>query len=42
MVNFNESDKGIKISRKVDDSNTYNGFSSNILFFIQGLKFLLE
>ena len=29
MVHFRESDKMIKISRKVDRSNTYNGFSSN-------------
>ena len=26
----------IKISGKVDKSNTYNGFISNISFFIQG------
>ena len=26
----------IEISRKVDKPNTYNGFSSNISFFIQG------
>ena len=29
----------IKISVKVDKSITYNGFSSNILFFIQGRTF---
>ena len=26
----------MKINGKVDKSNTYNGFSSNISFFIQG------
>ena len=26
----------IKISRKIDKSNSYNGFSSNVSFFIQG------
>ena len=36
MVDFRESDKMKKISGKVDKSNTYNGFSSNISFFIQG------
>ena len=36
MVDFGESDKIIKISGKVDKSNTYNRFSSNISFFIQG------
>ena len=36
MVDFGESDKMIKISRKVDKSNTYNGFSGNISYFIQG------
>ena len=35
MVDFSKSDKIIKISRKVDGSNTYNGFTSNISFFIQ-------
>ena len=34
MVDFGESDKMIKISEKVDKSNTYNGFSDNISFFI--------
>ena len=29
----------IKISGKVDKSNTYNRFSSNILFFIHGRTF---
>ena len=38
MVDFDESDKMIKISGKVDKSNTYNRFSSNIFFFIHGLK----
>ena len=36
MVNFGESDKMRKISGKVDKSNTYNGFSGNISFFIHG------
>ena len=31
----------IKISGKVDKSNTYNGFSSNVLFFIQGKTLVL-
>ena len=34
MVDFGESDKLMKISGKVDKSNTYNGFCSNISFFI--------
>ena len=34
MVNFGESDKMIKVSRKVDKANTYKGFSANISFFI--------
>ena len=34
MVDFSESDKMIKISGKVDKSNTYNGFSGNISFLI--------
>ena len=34
MIDFGESDKMIKISGKVDKSDTYNGFS-NILFFIR-------
>ena len=34
MVNFGESDKMIKISRKVDKPNTYNRFNGNISFFI--------
>ena len=37
MVDFGKSDKMVKIkSRKVDKSNTYNEFSNNISFFIQG------
>ena len=36
MVNFGETDKRIKISEKVHKSNTYNGFTSNVSFFIQG------
>ena len=36
MVYSGESDKMIKISGKADKSNTYNGFSGNISFFIQG------
>ena len=32
MVDFGESDKMIKISRKADKLNTYIRFSSNILF----------
>ena len=39
MVNFGESDK---MSGKVDKSNTYNGFSSNILFFIQGRTYWIK
>ena len=34
MVYFGESDKRKRISGKMDKSNTYNGFSSNISFFI--------
>ena len=30
MVDLGASDKMIKISEKVDKSNTYNGLSSNI------------
>ena len=37
MVDFVESDK-IKISGKVDKSNAYNEFNSNISFFIHCLK----
>ena len=33
MVDFRESDKMIKISGKMDKSNTYNRFSSDISFF---------
>ena len=36
MVDFRESDKMIKISGKVDKSNTYNGSSRYSLFFILG------
>ena len=36
MVNFGKSDEIIKISGKVDKPKTYNRFSSNISFFIQG------
>ena len=32
-------DKMIEISGKVDKSNNYNGFRSNISFFIQGKNF---
>ena len=35
MVDFGETDKMIKINGKMDKSDTYNGFSSNISFFIQ-------
>ena len=34
MVDLGESDKIIKINGKMGESNTYNGFSSNISFFI--------
>ena len=34
MVDFGKSEKMIKISGKVDKSNTYNGFSNNISFFV--------
>ena len=34
MIDFGESDKMIRISEKVEKSNTYNVFSSNISFFI--------
>ena len=33
IVDFDESDKMIKISGKVDESNTYNGISGDISFF---------
>ena len=33
MVDFIESDNMMKIIRKVDKSNTYNGFSGNISFY---------
>ena len=35
MVDFDEFDKMIKISGKMDKSKTYKGFSRNIAFFIQ-------
>ena len=35
MIDFSKSDQMIKISGKVDKLKTYNGFSSNISFFIQ-------
>ena len=35
MVDFVESDKMIKVSGKVDKSNTYTRFNGKILFFIQ-------
>ena len=35
MIDFGESDKVIKISRKVDKSDTYKGLSSNISIFIR-------
>ena len=38
MVDFGESKKKIKISEKMNKSETYNRFSSNISFFIR--KFL--
>ena len=37
MVDFGKSDKMIKISWKVDKSNSYEGFNYNISFFIQGV-----
>ena len=36
MEDFGKSDEMIKINVKVNKLNTYNGFSSNISFFIQG------
>ena len=41
MVDFGNTDKMIKISRKVVKSNIYNGFSCNISLFIQGSTFQL-
>ena len=32
MVDFDKTDKMIKLNGKVNESNTYNGFSSNISF----------
>ena len=37
MVNFGESDQMIKISEKMEKSDTYKWFSSHILFFFQRL-----
>ena len=34
MADFGEYDQMIKISDKVDKSNTYNGFGNDTLFFI--------
>ena len=34
MVDFGESDNMIRISGKVNKSNTYNEFRGNISFFI--------
>ena len=36
MVDFGKSEKIMKISGKVDKHSTYNGFSSDISFVIQG------
>ena len=36
MVYFGESNRKIKINGKIDKTNTYNGFSSNISFFTLG------
>ena len=33
MVDFSESDKMIRITGKVNKSNTYNKFSGNIFFY---------
>ena len=35
MVDFSKSEKIIKTSGNVDKPNTDNGFSGNILFFLQ-------
>ena len=35
MVECSESNKMMKMSKKLDKSDTYKGFSSNISFFIQ-------
>ena len=35
-ADFGESVKMMKISGKADKSNTYNGFTGDISFFIQG------
>ena len=39
MIDDGTSEKMTKIRRKVDKSNTYNGFRSNISFFIHGRTF---
>ena len=36
MVDFGKSDQMTKVSGTVDKPNTYNGFRSDISFFIQG------
>ena len=36
MLDFDKSDNTRKMIGEVDKWNTYNGFSSNISFFIQG------
>ena len=41
MVDFGESDKMIKISVKVNKSNTYNGFRRDISFFIEEFEEVL-
>ena len=40
MVDFGESNKMMKISGKLDKSDSYNGFSYNISFFIQEFQIL--
>ena len=42
IIGFGEFDKMIKTSELVVKSNTYNGFRSNISFFIQGKNFLRQ
>ena len=34
MLDFGESDKMMKLNKKMDKSDTWNGFSRNILFFL--------
>ena len=42
MVDFGESEKMIRISGKMNNSNTYNGFScNNSFFFFQGRKIVI-